>query len=98
MFLLADTGMSAFTCPTRSIYLEPGKPAHLEVHFLPFEMGHRHATLIFVNEDVGEFLYAIDATATAPKPSGLPFKPTSHSARISSAAAAGECGYGVLDR
>jgi len=42
-----------------------------------------------VNEDIGEFLHAVEALSTLPLPSRIPFNTSSaHSIRISSAAAA----------
>jgi len=53
-----------------------------------FLTGRYQCSVIFMNEKVGEFLYTIEAKATNPKVSSLPFKPGPHSVRISSAAAA----------
>ena len=44
-----------------------------------------------MNEDIGEFLYTVEAKAVYPQVSALPFKPGPHSVRISSAAAASKC-------
>ena len=62
---------------------------NLEIHFLPFTIGERQCSVIFVNESIGEFLYSIEAKSTLPLPNMVPFVKTSHSYRISSAAAAG---------
>ena len=44
-----------------------------------------------MNEEIGEFLYTVEAKAVYPQVSALPFKPGPHSVRISSAAAASKC-------
>ena len=85
-----DTTMSAFSCPVKSIKLAGKGQGQVELHFLPFQVGPRHCTLIFVNEAVGEFLYAVDAVALEPEASTLPHTATEHSTCMNSAAAAGE--------
>ena len=85
--------LSAFFSPTGSVYLEAHSSAEVEVDFLPFSVGERQCSVIFLNETIGEFLYSIEAKATLPLPSPLPYTPSSHSVRISSAAAAGMCFY-----
>lgn len=81
--------MSAFYSPVASLYLEAHDSANIEIHFLPFNIGERQCSIIFLNETIGEFLYSIEATATLPLPSEVPFVRTPHSVRITSAAAAG---------
>ncbi|XP_076467202.1 cilia and flagella-associated protein 47-like [Babylonia areolata] len=81
--------LSAFFSPVSSVYLEPNATAEVEVDFLPFAVGERQCSVIFLNETIGEFLYSIEAKATLPLPSALPYIPSPHSVRISSAAAAG---------
>ena len=81
--------MSAFHSPEQSVYLEGHGTATVPVHFLPFQAGTRLCSVIFICDEVGEFLYSIEANATAPKPSALPYKPGSHTVRVSSAVAAG---------
>ena len=81
--------MSAFYSPVASLYLEAQGSANIEIHFLPFNIGERQCSIIFLNETIGEFLYSIEATATLPLPSEVPFVRTPHSVRITSAAAAG---------
>ena len=85
--------LSAFFSPTGSVYLEAHSSAEVEVDFLPFSVGERQCSVIFLNETIGEFLYSIEAKATLPLPSPLPYTPSSHSVRISSAAAAGMSFY-----
>lgn len=81
--------MSAFYSPVASLYLEAHDSANIEIHFLPFNIGERQCSIIFLNETIGEFLYSIEANATLPLPSEVPFVRTPHSVRITSAAAAG---------
>ena len=81
--------MSAFFSPVSTVYLEGKMSTNLEIHFLPFSIGERQCSVIFVNESIGEFLYSIEAKSTLPLPNMVPFVKTGHSYRISSAAAAG---------
>lgn len=91
LFLLSPEPplMSAFYSPVASLYLEAHDSANIEIHFLPFNIGERQCSIIFLNETIGEFLYSIEANATLPLPSEVPFVRTPHSVRITSAAAAG---------
>lgn len=82
--------MSAFYSPISSIYLDADSSSTVEIHFLPFSVGERQCSVIFLNEDVGEFLYSVEAKSSLPLPDSLPFVKTMHSVRISSAAAAGK--------
>ena len=81
--------MSAFYSPISSVYLDAKSSTTIEIHFLPFNVGERQCSVIFLNEDVGEFLYSIEAKSSMPLPDAVPFVKTTHSVRISSAAAAG---------
>ena len=67
----------------------------VEIHFLPFTLGPRQCSILFINETVGEFLYSIEAVSKPPLPSPLPFTLSPHSVRVSSAAAAAR-GQGVF--
>lgn len=93
-FLLYSTApsspptLSAFWSPIKNIYLEANSSATAEIHFLPFDVGFRQCSILFINEKIGEFLYCIEATATPPLPSPMPVVASPHSVRISSAAAA----------
>ena len=89
VFLDEGSQMSAFFSPISTVYLEGDMSTNLEIHFLPFTIGERQCSVIFVNESIGEFLYSIEAKSTLPLPNMVPFVKTSHSYRISSAAAAG---------
>ncbi|XP_052808119.1 cilia- and flagella-associated protein 47-like isoform X2 [Mya arenaria] len=84
-----ESMMSAFYSPVSSIFLDANATTTVEIHFLPFNVGERQCSVIFLNEEIGEFLYSIEAKATLPLPDSLPFVKTTHSVRISSAAAAG---------
>lgn len=80
--------LSAFWCPTNTIQLEANSTGAVEIQFLPFEVGHRQCSILFINDKIGEFLYCIEANATLPLPSPMPVAESPHSIRISSAAAA----------
>ena len=73
-----------------SVHLDANATTTVEIHFLPFNIGERQCSVIFLNEEIGEFLYSIEAKSTLPLPDALPFVKTGHSVRISSAAAAGK--------
>ena len=83
--------LSAFYCARDNIYLECQTSAVIHIDFLPFHTGKNQCSVLFINEKIGEFLYSIEALSTLPVPSKLPYVPSKHSVRISSAAAAGEC-------
>ena len=68
--------------------MEPYGEANVEVLFLPFQLGSRQCSVLFLNEKVGEFLYSVEAEGVLPPPSHLPYQPTARSVRISSATAA----------
>ncbi|PFX34680.1 Calponin-likey domain-containing protein 2 [Stylophora pistillata] len=80
--------LSAFWSPIKNIHLEANCSATAEIHFLPFDVGFRQCSILFINEKIGEFLYCIEAIATPPLPSPVPVVASPHSVRISSAAAA----------
>lgn len=82
--------LQAFSCPMRKVKLEANGTAEVEVDFLPFTIGEYQVSVILLNENIGEFLYSIEAKATDPLPSYLPYTPSKNSVRISSAAAAGK--------
>ncbi|XP_021363645.1 cilia- and flagella-associated protein 47-like isoform X2 [Mizuhopecten yessoensis] len=84
-----QVSMSAFYSPNSSVYLDAKGSSTVEIYFLPFNIGERQVSVIFLNESIGEFLYSVEATATLPLPAVVPFVKTPHSVRISSAAAAG---------
>ncbi|XP_055888207.1 cilia and flagella-associated protein 47-like isoform X1 [Biomphalaria glabrata] len=81
--------LKAFFLSSTSIYLEAQGSVELEVCYLPFTVEERQCSIIFVNDQIGEFLYSIEGTALQPLPSYLPYVPSKNSVRISSAAAAG---------
>ena len=82
--------MSSFNIRSSEIALEANGSGLIELGFLPFNLGQHNCTVIFVNEKIGEFLYAINATSTPPLPAHVPYTPGG--ARISNSAAAGKYG------
>lgn len=80
--------LSAFWCPANTIHLEANSTGAVQIQFLPFDVGHRQCSILFINDKIGEFLYCIEANATLPLPSPMPVANSPHSIRISSAAAA----------
>ena len=80
--------LSAFWSPASSVNIAAKGAAAVEVHFLPFSLGHRQCSVLFINDKIGEFLYCIEANTLLPLPSPMPFTESPHSIRISSAAAA----------
>jgi len=58
------------------------------LEFLPFNTGKKYCSVLFVNENVGEFLYSIEGVANLPQPTSIPYNPNSpYAVRVSSAAA-----------
>ncbi|XP_070567350.1 cilia- and flagella-associated protein 47-like [Ptychodera flava] len=86
--------LSYFFCSQSLVHLSLNESATVEVEFLPFNPGHRQCSILLINEKIGEFLYSIEAIATLPSPSMVPYRPSPSSVRISSAAAAGS-GRGI---
>lgn len=86
--------LSAFWSPTKTIHLKANDTGAVEIHFLPFDVGHRQCSVLFISDKIGEFLYCIEANATLPLPSPMPVTHSPHSVRVSSAAAA-RSGRGV---
>lgn len=80
--------LSAFWCPSNTVHVTANGTAEVEIDFLPFNLGHRQCSVLFINDKIGEFLYCIEANALLPLPSPVPFTDSPHSIRISSAAAA----------
>ena len=60
--------LSAFWSPSKTIHLEANSTGTVEIHFLPFDIGHRQCSILFINDQIGEFLYCIEANATLPVP------------------------------
>ncbi|XP_072178621.1 cilia- and flagella-associated protein 47-like [Diadema setosum] len=81
--------IGSFFCCEQSIFLEGEGSGIVTIDFLPFYTGRRQCSVLFISEHAGEFLYSVEATASLPLPAQLPYVPTKHSIRISSAAAAG---------
>ena len=57
-----------FTCNVRKIKLGAGETAELTAQFLPLLMGESRASVIFLDEEVGEFMYEVVGTGLAPEP------------------------------
>ena len=72
------------------MYLEPKQTSTIEIQFLPFHVGKKQCSILFINEQIGEFIYTVEATVTLPLSQVVPHKAGEEgSVRISSAAAAG---------
>ena len=95
-----DPMLSAFWSPAKTIHMKANSTGVVEIHFFPFDVGHRQCSVLFINDKIGEFLYCIEANATLPLPSPMPVTNSPHSVRISSAAAArsGRGAYGGDER
>ncbi len=89
-FVFSGESLNAFHCPAKTVDLEPNGSATVTINFLPFHSGKYQCSIIFLNKDIGEFLYSVEAVAGLPVPSTLPYRPSSHSVRISSAPATGK--------
>ena len=87
--------MSSFNIRQTEITIEADGSGFVEVGFLPFNLGQHQCTVIFVNETIGEFLYAVHATTTLPLAAHVPYTPGG--ARISNSAAAGRTIYNLDD-
>ena len=70
---LEPSKFSAFWCPREEIHIDAYATIDIEVQFLPFELGLRQCSVLFLNEDIGEFLYSIEAEAVLPLPTEVPF-------------------------
>jgi len=45
----------------------------VEIQFLAFELGARQCSVLFLNEEIGEFLYSLEAESFLPLPTEVPF-------------------------
>lgn len=88
--------MSAFFSSISTINIGPQETKTVDIHFLPFSVGDRQCSVIFLNESIGEFLYSIEAKSTLPLPAPIPFVKSQYSVRITSAAAAGELDHFIF--
>ncbi|XP_057307230.1 cilia and flagella-associated protein 47-like isoform X2 [Hydractinia symbiolongicarpus] len=79
--------LSAFWTPASEVHLDVGATKDVEVQFLPFDVGMRHCSVLFLNKDIGEFLYSIEAESSLPLPSEIPFKRSDGGRRVTSAMA-----------
>ncbi|CAH2223146.1 cilia- and flagella-associated 47 [Pelobates cultripes] len=60
-----------FFCSANLLFLEENETASLQIIFLPFSLGNRCCTIIFSNEQIGDFVYMIEGTGIPPLPSSL---------------------------
>ncbi|XP_043927775.1 cilia- and flagella-associated protein 47 [Protopterus annectens] len=67
------SNLSEFFSPAQSLHLEAEGSSQLTIHYLPFHLGKRYCTIIFVNEQIGEFVCCIEGTGGLPLP--LPLLP-----------------------
>lgn len=70
--------------------LDPLGSCNVEIQFLPFEVGYWQCSVLFLSEEIGEFLYSIEAESTAPLPTEVPFRweqKSRSSSRVTSALA-----------
>ena len=79
------SNVSVFWCSTREISVNSDKKEVLEVQFLPFSTGHFQCSVLLISEEVGDIVYSIEAESCLPLPAALPFQPSSHIVRLSSA-------------
>lgn len=65
--------LSVFWSPLAIIQLDPFGNSNVEIQCLPFEVGCRQCSVLFLNEEIGEFLYSIETESTVPLPTEVPF-------------------------
>ncbi|XP_078087998.1 cilia- and flagella-associated protein 47 [Mustelus asterias] len=58
-----------FFCKVESLHLEAQGSSVLEVLYLPFYTRKCYATIFFINEQIGEFVYCLEGTGCIPLPS-----------------------------
>ncbi|XP_062983760.1 cilia- and flagella-associated protein 47 [Elgaria multicarinata webbii] len=63
--------LQEFFSPVNIVFLNRESTTTLSLHYLPFNMGKRYCAIIFVNEQIGEFVYLVEGTCGLPLPSGL---------------------------
>lgn len=68
---MAQSEMASFYCRQQSVWLEPQGRATVVVSYLPLNMGKHFCTVLLVNEQVGELVYAVEGEAGLPLPSPL---------------------------
>ena len=83
--------MSVFWSPDQSTDLGPYGSSEVEIQFLPFDIGTRQCSVLFLNEEIGEFLYSVKAESLLPLPTEVPFfyhdNNKQHGSRVTSAMA-----------
>ncbi|XP_077199055.1 cilia- and flagella-associated protein 47 isoform X2 [Paroedura picta] len=63
--------LQEFFSPENIAYLEAESSTNLDLHYLPFNMGKHYCAIIFINEQIGEFVYLVEGTCSLPLPSAL---------------------------
>ncbi|XP_060090088.1 cilia- and flagella-associated protein 47 [Heteronotia binoei] len=63
--------LQEFFSPVNVAYLEAESSSSLNLHYLPFNMGKHYCAMIFINEQIGEFVYLVEGTCGLPLPSAL---------------------------
>lgn len=93
MFLLLSSEslvLSVFWSPYQSVNLGPYGTSEVEIQFLPFDVGTRQCSVLFLNAEIGEFLYSVEAESLLPLPTEVPFShplDNQHGSRVTSAMA-----------
>ncbi|XP_015276849.1 PREDICTED: cilia- and flagella-associated protein 47 [Gekko japonicus] len=63
--------LQEFFSPVNVVYLEAEISTSLDLHYLPFNMGKHYCAIIFINEQIGEFVYLVEGRCGLPLPSAL---------------------------
>eukprot|EP00002_Diphylleia_rotans_P030530 TRINITY_DN6284_c0_g1_i1.p1 TRINITY_DN6284_c0_g1~~TRINITY_DN6284_c0_g1_i1.p1 ORF type:complete len:2909 (+),score=517.05 TRINITY_DN6284_c0_g1_i1:178-8904(+) len=58
----------AFFCKHYQIDLKDNQKHEIPIYFIPFQVGSYKCTVLFVDENLGEFCYEINASASLPAP------------------------------
>ena len=65
--------LSVFWSPDQFTDIGPYGSSEVEIQFLPFDIGTRQCSVLFLNEEIGEFLYTVKAESLLPLPTEVPF-------------------------
>ncbi|XP_039185523.1 cilia- and flagella-associated protein 47 [Crotalus tigris] len=63
--------LQEFFSPLDTVFVDQDNSISLDLHYLPFKMGKRYCVIIFINEQIGEFLYLVEGICDLPLPSSL---------------------------
>ncbi len=77
-----STQLASFSCRQTTVYLESNSTTTIQINFLPFSVGNKFAVLLLSSQQIGEFLYTIDAKAKWPLPTSIPFTKEDNTSRI----------------